>query len=91
MTLTVEQLYQYFDELAAQDASADELFASSYIRGFIALSASEFGDETQNITSGLVNSVSNKLDEAKTELAPDDRRLVNQYWQSLQKRFFNFQ
>lgn len=87
MISTIEQLYTFFDQLAEQDASADELFASSYIRGFVALSASEFGDESQPISADLQNSVETKLNDAKAELSPSDRQLVNQYWQSLQGKF----
>lgn len=88
MSATIEQLYSHFDLLAEQDdACPDELFASSYIRGFIALATAEFGDESQQISSALVDSVTTKLADAKAELTPDDRQLVNQYWQSLITQF----
>jgi len=76
-------LYQYFDDLAEQDVESDILFASSYIRGFIGLAASEFGDEQQSLTLPLAENVSGKLFEARTELTPQDRVIVNGYWQSI--------
>ncbi len=80
---TLADLYQYFDNLAEQDADADLLFVSSYLRGFIALSASEFGDESQLLTLNLAESISTKLHDARTELTPNDRSLVNEYWEKL--------
>ncbi|MFB1016443.1 MAG: YfcL family protein [Alteromonadaceae bacterium] len=80
---TLAKLYQYFDNLAEQETSSDELFASSYIRGFIGLSASEFGDEQQTLSIALANTVSEKLYEARAELTPQDRVIVNEYWQEM--------
>lgn len=80
---TLAKLYQYFDDLAEQETSSDELFASSYIRGFIGLSASEFGDEQQTLSIALANTVSEKLYEARAELTPQDRVIVNEYWQEM--------
>ncbi len=80
-------LYQYFDELVNQDSDADDLFASSYIRGFIALIASEFGDESQALTVELAERIAQQLELAKTELSPQDRVIVNQYWQQLSQAF----
>jgi|TARA_B110000091_G_scaffold51869_1_gene57092 hypothetical protein len=84
---TLAKLYQYFDDLAEQETSSDELFASSYIRGFIGLSASEFGDEQQTLSIALANTVSEKLYDARAELTPQDRVIVNQYWQELMPIF----
>ncbi|MDO6445611.1 YfcL family protein [Colwellia sp. 1_MG-2023] len=81
----LEALYQYFDELVAQEADSDTLFASSYIRGFIALVAVQFGDEKQKISAELCDCVSEQLSKAKTELTPQDNAIVNNYWLSLQK------
>ena len=84
---TLTDLYQHFDELVAQDADGDILFASSYLRGFIALAASEFGDESQPLSQALAENISDKVHQARAELAPDDRNLVKQYWQSLAENF----
>lgn len=83
----LSMLYQYFDNLAEQEASSDDLFASSYIRGFIGLSASEFGDEQQPLSKVLANQVSQGMEDAKTELTPQDRVIVANYWQTLQPYF----
>lgn len=80
---TLTKLYQHFDDLAEKEASSDILFASSYIRGFIGLAASEFGDEQQNLSGALAEKVTEKLYESRTELTPQDRVIVNGYWQSI--------
>jgi len=81
------ELYQYLDDLVCQDVSSDELFASSYLRGFISLAASEFGDESQLLVQPLAEDISKRVDEAKTELTPADRVIVNNYWQQLKSYF----
>ena len=89
-TKTLENLtalYHYLDEIVEQDASADDLFASSYIRGFIALSASEFGDESQALSAELAQSVEQKLLDAKSECTPQDQLIVQQYWLDLKGHF----
>ncbi len=80
-------LYQYFDDFAEHDASSEILFASSYIRGFIGLSASKFGDEQQILSKALAEDVSEQLHQARAELTPQDRAIVNQYWQELNAHF----
>ena len=88
MTFTnLSGLYEYLDELVAQDASADDLFASSYLRGFISLSASQFGDESQLLTKRLAEDIADKVQAARSELTPADRVIVNEYWQSLVTAF----
>lgn len=79
------ELYQYFDELVEQEADSDTLFASSYIRGFVALVSSQFGGENQSLNVELFDCVSEELNKAKTELTPQDSVIVNNYWLSLQK------
>lgn len=88
MSLTnLTSLYHHFDQLAESDADSDTLFASSYLRGFIALVASELGDESQALTTALANLVEEKVAEAKSELTPQDKVIVDNYWLSLQKYF----
>ena len=84
---TLSELYEYLDDLVCQDVCADELFASSYLRGFISLSASDFGDESQLLTEQLADVVSIKLQQARAELSPGDRLIVNDYWQKLKTDF----
>lgn len=80
-------LYQYFDELVENDADSDVLFASSYIRGFISLAASEFGGEEQALTSVLAESIDEKLHQARTELSPQDKAIVKEFWQQIRAAF----
>ncbi|GAA5131428.1 YfcL family protein [Thalassotalea piscium] len=81
------QLYQHLDDLVANEASDDELFASSYLRGFISLAASQYGDESQVLSQELAIDISEKLQSARTELSPDDRAIVKQYWAELSQAF----
>jgi len=80
-------LYHFLDEQVSLDVSADELFAGSYLRGFISLAGSEYGDESQPLTQDLANNISEKLQAARTELSPQDRQIVQDYWLKLQTAF----
>mgnify|MGYP001943241289 FL=1 len=82
----ISGLYQYLDSLFEQDVDSDTLFASSYVRGFISLAASDQGDEQQMITALLVDSISDKLAKAKIELSPQDQVIVQNFWLSLQQK-----
>ncbi|TPH19207.1 YfcL family protein [Litorilituus lipolyticus] len=84
---TVESLYHYLDSLFDQEVDDDTLFASGYIRGFISLAASQFGDEQQSISEELVNAIAKELHEAKKELSPQDSVIVQNFWQQLQSKF----
>lgn len=84
---TLSQLYQALDDLFDQDTDADTLFASGYLRGFISLSATEFGDEKQNISTALVNKIDENLVKAKNELSPQDGVIVKNFWLQLQSKF----
>jgi hypothetical protein len=87
-TLTVlAQLYQYLDSLFEQDIDSDTLFASGYLRGLIALTATDFGDEQQPLTTPLIQAVSDKISAAKAELSPQDNVIVSNFWLNLQERF----
>lgn len=86
--IQLADLYEHFDQLAmAEDTDPDLLFASSYIRGFLALAASEFGDEQQVLSPALADKVSKSINEARTELTPQDRVLVQDYWLALKANF----
>jgi len=84
---TLNSLYQYFDDLCLKEDNDDELFASSYIRGFISLSASEFGDETQKLSTGLADSVTEKMTSSRSELNPQDQQIISNYWAELKAYF----
>ncbi len=83
----LNSLYLFLDALFDQDCSDDELFASSYIRGFISLSACEFGDESQELSQALVLSIDEKLQASRTELSPQDRKIVQDFWLELKPAF----
>jgi len=83
---TVVELYQYLDSLFEQDSDSDILFAGGYLRGFISLVATEYGDESQLISAELIEGVSNKLTQAKAELSPQDHAIVTNFWLMTQKR-----
>ena len=82
----LSELYQYLDSLFDQDVSSDTLFASGYLRGFISLSATDFGDEQQLISSALIQTITEKLAQAKTELSPQDFTIVSNFWLTLQTK-----
>ena len=81
---TVNELYQYLDSLFNQDIDNDTLFAGGYLRGFISLVATEFGDEAQLLSSALIEGVSEKLIQSKSELSPQDHAIVNNFWLDIQ-------
>jgi len=83
--ITLSDLYQYLDSLFEQDVDSNTLFASSYLRGFISLSAMNFGDEEQLISTSLIDIISENLTNAKTELSPQDNVIVQNFWLVLQK------
>jgi hypothetical protein len=83
----VASLYLYLDNLFDQDNTDDQLFASSYLRGFISLSVIEFGDESQALSPALATSIDEKLQAARTELSPQDRKIVQDYWLELKQAF----
>ncbi|MFB0998959.1 MAG: YfcL family protein [Colwellia sp.] len=84
---SIAALYLYLDNLFDQDNSDDQLFASSYLRGFISISVSEFGDESQVPSKALATSIDQKLQAARTELSPQDRKIVQDYWLALKQTF----
>jgi len=81
---TLSELYQHLDSLFDQDVDSDTLFASGYLRGFISLAASNGGDEQQLISASLIDSITEKLAHAKTELSPQDNVIVQNFWLALQ-------
>ena len=80
-------LYQYFDNLVSQDVDADVLFASSYVRGFVSLAASEHGDDNQCLTSELADDIGEKIAAARSELSPQDREIIKLYWADIRNFF----
>lgn len=81
---TVGDLYHYLDTLFDEDVDSDTLFASGYLRGFISLAAVKTGDDQQLITTVLIDNISNKLADARSELNPQDNAIVQNFWITLQ-------
>jgi len=82
---TLSELYQHLDSLFDQDVDSDTLFASGYLRGFISLAATDGGDEQQLISASLIDSITERLADAKTELSPQDNVIVQSFWLALQQ------
>lgn len=82
----LQQLCDYFDGLIDQE-DADILFASSYVRGFILIAANDYGEDEQALTPELFAKVSVQLQQAKSELTPQDKVIVDNFWQALQPCF----
>lgn len=81
----LNEVYQYFDSLFEQDIDSDTLFASGYLRGFISLAATDFGDEEQLISNELIKAITDNLMRAKSELSPKDNVIVQNFWLKLQE------
>lgn len=83
--ITISEIYQYLDSLFEQEVDTDTLFASGYLRGFISLAAANGSDEQQLISVLIIDSISEKLARAKTELSPQDHVIVQNFWLTLQQ------
>ncbi|MFT5759613.1 MAG: hypothetical protein ACI9LM_004380 [Alteromonadaceae bacterium] len=89
----LSSLYQFLDDICIKEipsehySLADELFATSYIRGFISFAAAEYGDDSQVLTKALADDISEQIQSAKSELTPQDQYIIKQYWQELKKVF----
>lgn len=86
----LSEIYQYLDDLFDENTDADTLFASGYLRGLISLSATDFGDEQQIISPALIQMVTAKLSQTKTELSPQDFTIVHNFWLILQSKLAVF-
>ncbi|MFA0086169.1 YfcL family protein [Vibrio sp. E150_011] len=78
-----EQLIEIIDA-RIQEASDDELFAGGYLRGHISLSTASCEEEEIDDIAILKARIQVSLDEAKSELSPSDRTIVNALWAELQ-------
>ena len=82
---SVNDIYQYLDNLFDENVDGDTLFASGYLRGFIALAAIHIGDEQEDISATFIEDISLKLANAKAELSPQDNVIVQNFWYTLQE------
>ncbi|WGV99526.1 YfcL family protein [Vibrio sp. YMD68] len=77
-----EKLIELIDA-RIESASDDELFAGGYLRGHISLSAASCEEDNIDDIAELKTRIVQSLDEAKTELTPADRVIVNDLWVEL--------
>ncbi|MFT7009244.1 MAG: hypothetical protein ACJAXJ_003792 [Colwellia sp.] len=82
---TIADVYQHLDSLFDQDIDSDTLFASSYLRGLFSSAVSQFTDDKQEISTAIIEGVSDKLAQAKAELSPQDNAIVQNFWLNLQQ------
>lgn len=85
---TLEQLFGYFDGLIELDCD-DQLFASSYLRGFLEVAAVEFGTLAQPLSIALYSQVDAQLNAAQSELSEQDKTFVNNFWHTLKPMFIH--
>ena len=84
--VTAADLYQFLDGLFDQDSDSDTLFAGGYLRGISSLVATDFGDENQKLSAPLIENITDKLNQAKSELSPQDFAIVNNFWLTVQSK-----
>ncbi|WNC73495.1 YfcL family protein [Thalassotalea psychrophila] len=82
----LEQLFGYFDGLIELDCD-DQLFAASYLRGFIEVAAVEYGELDQLLVFPLYTKVDQQVIAAQSELSEQDQVIVSAFWQSIKPRF----
>ncbi|WOH37585.1 YfcL family protein [Thalassotalea fonticola] len=86
----LEQLFSYFDGLIELDCD-DQLFASSYLRGFLEVAAVEFGTLQQPLSVALYNKVDGQLTASQAELSEQDKIFVSNFWQALKPYFYSYE
>ncbi|WED23303.1 YfcL family protein [Vibrio sp. JC009] len=77
-----EKLLELIDS-SVESASEDELFAGGYLRGHISLSAAACESEGIDDLETFKARIEASIEEAKSELSPADRVVVNDMWQQL--------
>ncbi|MBA5763729.1 YfcL family protein [Vibrio sp. 404] len=77
-----EKLLELIDQRIAT-ASDDELFAGGYLRGHISLSAAACEEEGIGDVEAFKQRIIASLDQARSELNPADRTIVNDLWLEL--------
>ncbi|TWD40537.1 YfcL protein [Vibrio crassostreae] len=69
-----------------ENASDDELFAGGYLRGHISLSVASCEEEGIEDVAEVKARIEKSLDDARSELTPADRTIVNDLWVELQNQ-----
>jgi len=78
-----EKLLELIDA-RIDNASDDELFAGGYLRGHISLSVATCEEDGIEDVAEVKVRIEKSLDEARSELTPADRTIVNDLWVELQ-------
>ena len=77
-----EKLLEVIDA-RIENSSEDELFAGGYLRGHISLSVASCEEEGIEDVAEVKARIEKSLDDARSELTPADRTIVNDLWRSL--------
>jgi hypothetical protein len=77
-----EKLLELIDA-RIDNASDDELFAGGYLRGHISLSAANCEERGVEDVEQFKAQIIESLEQARSELSPADRLVVQSVWQDL--------
>ncbi|MCX2761050.1 YfcL family protein [Vibrio sp. Sgm 22] len=80
-----EKLLELIDA-RIENASDDELFAGGYLRGHISLSVASCEEDGIEDVAEVKARIEKSLDDARSELTPADRTIVNDLWVELQNQ-----
>ncbi|MCF7503365.1 MULTISPECIES: YfcL family protein [Vibrio] len=80
-----EKLLEVIDA-RIENASDDELFAGGYLRGHISLSVASCEEDGIEEVAEVKARIEKSLDDARSELTPADRTIVNDLWVELQNQ-----
>ncbi|SDJ94555.1 YfcL protein [Ferrimonas sediminum] len=80
-----QQADQWMTEMVEQGTD-DQVFASGYLQGHLALSLNELDEQQPHLLSLLSEDMDKRISAASSELAPDDLNLVRQAWLQLLHR-----
>ncbi|ERM60258.1 MULTISPECIES: YfcL family protein [Vibrio] len=80
-----EKLLEVIDA-RIENASDDELFAGGYLRGHISLSVASCEEEGIEDVAEVKVRIEKSLEDARSELTPADRTIVNDLWVELQNQ-----
>ncbi|MDH5902158.1 YfcL family protein [Vibrio splendidus] len=80
-----EKLLEVIDA-RIENASDDELFAGGYLRGHISLSVASCEEDGIEDVAEVKLRIQKSLEDARSELTPADRTIVNDLWVELQNQ-----
>ncbi|PTP79254.1 YfcL family protein [Vibrio splendidus] len=80
-----EKLLEVIDA-RIENASDDELFAGGYLRGHISLSVASCEEDGIEDVAEVKLRIEKSLEDARSELTPADRTIVNDLWIELQNQ-----